>query len=216
MKKWLKQQLKRAIHNESGSISMYILIFMVFFLPFAVWIGVHLPVKFELSQQLKQIVSNTADSMIVRLDQERLSQGKVEVDFDEAVEIGKEMMRKSLGLDENWQADNEGLLIYDKPIPFYAKEITSIYALKEEFGDTMENGEYVIPEDVGVYIYVLNNLPYGQSIKFKGLLAIEDSSAVVIVRANIPVGGGYASPGKATTVIHQTGVSEANIHTKGR
>ena len=111
MKKWLKQQLKRAIHNESGSISMYILIFMVFFLPFAVWIGVHLPVKFELSQQLKQIVSNTADSMIVRLDQERLSQGKVEVDFDEAVEIGKEMMRKSLGLDENWRADNEGLLI---------------------------------------------------------------------------------------------------------
>lgn len=187
---------------------------MIFFLPFAIWVGVHLPIKYEATYAIKQMTSNTADSIVSRLDKESLAKGIVWIDTEEAKETAELMVKGTLNLDEDWLASEGGILNHDNtdgPFPFHFVEIRDSYTLEEEFPvDEREDGEIVLPREKGVYVYVLNGLPYGEVVKFKDLPPIENTS--VIVRANIPVSTGSLFGGEEGTVITRTGVSEAQLH----
>lgn len=196
--KWFNR-IKKTIRNEKGSISIYVIIFMVFFLPFICWIGVQLPLKYEVQDSVKQITSNTTDSMISRLDSNLLADGLVEVDVNEAMQVADSMIRTSLNLDENGNPKGDGIL--QEHI-----DINGPYTLEDLDDLKVEDGAYVLPQDPGVYVYVLN---HPSQINIKGLLPINQTS--VIVQANIPVETKGLLGGRA--LIHKTGFSEAKIDT---
>lgn len=198
MSQRIKQKIYRVSSNEKGSASMYFIIFMMFFLPFAIWVGVQLPLKYETTYTVKQMVSNTADSIISQLDNDALARGVVSVKANDADEIAREMIHTTLNTDEEGQPSGEGILKDPVPIhsPLSLDDITSL-------PQNEETGEYILPQETGVYVYIINNPP--KVIDIEGLLPIDHTS--VVVHANIPV------TANGTTVIHRTGVSEAQIHT---
>lgn len=200
MNKLLKL-MKTKINNENGSISIYIIIFMVFFLPFALWVGSQVPLKYEMSETVRQMTYNTADSMISRLDQSSIASGHPEIDVAEAMSVADSMLRKTMNLDIDGNPTGKGMLKEQISIigPFTESDILAL---------PVEDGDIVLPTDVGVYVYVLNNPSMLSGITIKGLNPILNNS--VIVRANIPlVSGGLG--GRA--VVHQTGVSEVSLNT---
>lgn len=201
MWKKLKERCQHILKKETGSASMYMIIFMVFFLPFALWIGVKLPMKIESTYTIKQMVDNAADSAVSRLDEESLTQGEVAIDPTEANEVVNALIRKTLNLDENGNPSGKGIL--KEQIPFYSPlTIQNIQSLPKD----SKTGEYILPEDVGVYVYIVNNPT--TSISVKGILPITKTS--VIVRANIPIeNGGWLGN---RVVVHKTGVSEAELN----
>lgn len=210
----VRRRINQIVNNQKGSTSIYFIIFMIFFLPFAIWVGVHLPVKYEATYTVKQMTSNTADSIVSRLDKEALSRGVVWIDPVEAEDVARRMIQTTLNLDDDWFSSEEGILNHDNddgPFPFHFVEIRDSYSLQNEFPiDERVDGEIILPEEKGVYVYVLNGLPYGEEVKFKGLLPIDKTS--VIVRANIPVSTGSLFGVEEGTVISKTGVSEAQIY----
>lgn len=197
MKNKLKARLKGSFLNEKGSVSIYVLIFMIFFLPFVIWVGVQLPIKIESTYSVKQMVSNTADSIISRVDIEELAAGRIAVNMDEAKDVAKPMIQNTLNLDENNDPSGKGLLKENIPIEI----VEGIWHLPQD-----ENEEYMLPQEVGVYVYIVNN-PTGSVMRIANLLPIERTS--VIVQANIPIEDGGFMGGR--TVIHKTGFSEAQL-----
>ena len=124
------------------------------------------------------------------------------------------MVRGTLNLDKDWLASEDGILNHDNTdgqFPFYFVEIKDSYGLQEEPTLSKKHeGEIILPREKGVYVYVLNGLPYSEVVKFEDLPPIENTS--VIVRANIPISTGSLFGGEEGTVITRTGVSEAQLH----
>lgn len=199
----LMKPFKRLVYvakNETGSISMYVLIFMVFFLPFVIWVGVNLPLKMEGTHEVKQMTSNTADSIISRLDESELTKGKVVIDYAKAKPIAEDMVRSTLKLDENDMPSGEGML--QDQIPIKVSDLSGLESLPKT-----SEGAYELPSEAGVFIYIVNN-PTEKKILIDKLSPIDKTTA--IVQANIPFGKVSMINGK--TMIHKTGVSEAGLH----
>ncbi len=197
----IKERINRTIKNENGSVSVYFIIFMIFFLPFAIWIGVQLPVKYELGDEVTQMVQNTADSIISRLDQPALASGTLKIDEQEATTVADSIIKESLNLDDNFDPSGKGVL--KEHIPVYIQHIDDLSNLSVD----PDTGAYVLPQDVGVYVYLIDNP--SQPIQIEDVSPIDKTS--VVVQANIPVedGGMFGM----RNVIHRTGVSEAHIYT---
>lgn len=201
MKKWLKEGWS-LIQNEKGNIMLYFIIMAMILTPFAIWIGVQLPLQVEGSKNIKHIVYNTADSMISRVDKELLQTGILEVDVEEASEVGKKILLSSFNLDEKGNPSGNGLI--KQHIPIY-----TLTSMVDEEGKPLEKnakGQYILPKKVGIYLYILNSPK--EPIYIKGLLSVNKTS--VLVHANIPleVKGVFASK----NIIHHTGFSEGEIH----
>ena len=226
----LKNRIQRITNNEEGSIMTYVIIFMVFFLPFAVWVGVQLPIKYQYTYEIKQTTNNMADSMISRLDETELAKGKVVVKEEEALEVATSMMRAAYNLDENLEPINDGVIKEKLNLHFHwldgLEEIGSVFDEEEgelvlpdyKLPDECENPEYrngqperceIKPHETdGVHVFVLNGIAEGTQIHFQNIeLPIQNTS--VIVHANIPVETDGLLGGR--TVITRTGISEAEI-----
>lgn len=194
------KRIENVTRNETGSVSVYFIIFMIFFLPFSIWIGVQLPLKYEAGYKVNQMAQNTADSIVSRLDHVELANGRVAIDLVEAEEVSNMIVRTVLNLDEHNNPSGKGLIPRDEKIPI---ELLSWSTLEK---DTKSN-EYLLPEEVGVYVYVINNPT--ETIKIKNLLPLDKTS--VVVHAVIPVedGGMFGH----RNIIKRTGVAEAEIYT---
>lgn len=215
MIKKIKKRIKQSVENNKGSAMMYFIIFMIFFLPFAIWVGIHLPIKYESTYTIKQMVSNTADSIVSRLHEEEIAEGKVWINPNLAKEVAVSMVKETLNV-EYVEADKHFIVsdqsvIGSKQIPFHFTEFKDLIDINNDI--TLEkdgNGTFILPDSKGIYVYILNGLPYGEEVKFKDLTPIENTS--VIVRANIPVSTGSLFGGEEGTVIKKTGYSEAFFH----
>lgn len=206
MKRIILPLLKR-IENQKGSISMFILIIMIVFLPFTIWVGVQLPEKIQATYAIKQMAMNTADSVITRLDQAALSHGNVRVDMTEGMEVADLMIRGTLNLDEEGNPSGKGVLKEQIPIHF-ADTVTDLEKIENPATGEIR---YKLPDKTGVYVYILNEPANPVTILTEnGPIDIEDTT--VIVRANIPIEtGGFAS----RTMIRKTGVAEASLNETG-
>lgn len=193
------------LKSEHGSISLFVLIMMIVLLPYTFWVGVHLPQKIQATYAIKQMAMNTADSIITRLDESALSDGRVRVDVEQGMEIADLMIRGTLNLDENYNPSGEGLLKERVPV-WYATSLDRL--------DTVEDDGrvyYKLPEETGVYVYFLNEPERTFTILTENG-PIEIANTSVVVRANVPIEtGGLAS----RTMITKTGVSEVTLNESG-
>lgn len=228
MMRSIRNRVRNVLKNQNGSITMYTIIFMIFFLPFALWVGVNLPMKYQYTYEIKELVSNTADSMISRLDYDELAKGHVKIDEVEAVELAEDMIRSGFNLDTNDNPSGEGILKETIPIrevitiddsnlsAFADRDGAGVYTLslpsiQNKLHGTKQEEELVnneIQEKKGVHLYIINEP--STAFKIKGINS-PITETTVIVHAVIPVENGGLLGGR--TVIHRTGVSEAQINT---
>mgnify|MGYP001277063028 CR=1 FL=1 len=206
MKRIIPTLLER-LKNQQGTISLYVLILMIVFVPFTIWVGVQLPEKIQATYTIKQMAMNTADSMITRLDQDALSHGRVKVDVSEGTKVAELMIRGTLHLDAEGKPSGKGVL--KDTIPIHFSETVADME-KIENPDTGEI-RYKLPDATGVYVYILNEPSNPVTILTEsGPIIVDHTTA--IVRANIPIEtGGFAS----RTMIHKTGVAEAVLNETG-
>jgi|SRR5690625_2469059 len=204
----IKEKFLSKLKNEQGSIMLYTIIFMIFFLPFSIWVGVQIPIRYQQTYEIRQNTHNTADSMISRIDQTALSSGLIRVDPIEAYEVGDSMTKVAYKLDDDYQPSGGGVL--REEIPFYFHNLNGLYEIDSAFVE--EDGAYTMPKEPGVHAFVLNGIPEGAKIHFKGVKTPVEKTSV-IVHSAIPIedGGVFGS----RIIIQRTGISEVEFNLGG-
>lgn len=101
--------MRKKLKDESGGISIFVIIMMVFLLPFVIWIGIEMPKTHEMNQRVKDAVDSASQAGITSISTktDRFNpDGKViPLNYNEAVINANRVFAMKMGLEndaDNW------------------------------------------------------------------------------------------------------------------
>ena len=92
------KKIKHKLKSQSGAISIFAVLMMVFLLPFAIWIGIELPKMHEANQRVKDAVDSAASSAVTIVDNSRFDEGFVQYNDSEINQVASQMVADKLGV----------------------------------------------------------------------------------------------------------------------
>lgn len=92
--------------GKKGYISIMTLVFLGFFIPFTIFVGIQLPKMYGENSALKDTVDNISGSVITQLDDNRLTKGNIQINEVEAVATAKEMFKSEMNLNDDFTPKN--------------------------------------------------------------------------------------------------------------
>jgi predicted nucleic acid-binding protein len=94
--------LKRVskLKETQGAISLFVIVLMVFLLPFAIWVGIELPKNHELNQRVKDAVDSASSSGVTAIDNDGINPDTnvVPLDDKQARAIAIQIFASKMGL----------------------------------------------------------------------------------------------------------------------
>ena len=99
-------KLNRTLKNRNGSSSIFVIMILVFLLPFAVWVGIELPKSHEANQRVKDAVDSAASSAVTIVDNSRFEDGYVKYNDSELFNLASNIVAEKIGaelVDGVWQ-----------------------------------------------------------------------------------------------------------------
>jgi len=92
-------QIRKALNNSEGAISIFAVLILVFLLPFAIWVGIELPKSHEANQRVKDAVDSAAASAITLVKSEEFADGRILLDKQNANIVAQEIVAEKMGLE---------------------------------------------------------------------------------------------------------------------
>ena len=92
--------------RKKGYISIMTIVFLAFFIPFTIFIGIQLPKMYGENSALKDTVDNISGSVITRIDDNRLTKGNIQINEAEAVATAQEMFKSEMNLNDDFTPKN--------------------------------------------------------------------------------------------------------------
>jgi predicted nucleic acid-binding protein len=94
--------LKRVskLKETKGAISLFVIVLMVFLLPFAIWVGIELPKNHELNQRVKDAVDSASSSGVTAIDNDGINPDTnvIPLDDKQARAIAIQIFASKMGL----------------------------------------------------------------------------------------------------------------------
>jgi predicted nucleic acid-binding protein len=94
--------LKRVskLKETQGAISLFVIVLMVFLLPFAIWVGIELPKNHELNQRVKDAVDSASSSGVTAIDNDGINPDTnvIPLDDKQARAIAIQIFASKMGL----------------------------------------------------------------------------------------------------------------------
>lgn len=90
--------MRKTLKNTKGAVSIFVVIFLAFLLPFAIWVGIELPKMHEMNQRVKDAVDSAAASAVTSaetVDQENMM---VRINHHNAEVSARQVFALKLGL----------------------------------------------------------------------------------------------------------------------
>jgi hypothetical protein len=185
--------LKRVskLKETKGAISLFVIVLMVFLLPFAIWVGIELPKNHELNQRVKDAVDSASSSGVTAIDNDGINPDTnvIPLDDKQARAIAIQIFASKMGLKVIGDYSNATL---EAPEGSFIKEAT----VKVDVLD-------VEPED-GVTTDRANPLKFNTA---NGYYKIENSSVIVTATVTYEKVGFL---GNDITVKH-VGINQAKL-----
>lgn len=90
--------MRKKLKSAKGSVSIFVIIVMIFLLPFAIWVGIELPKMHELNQRVKDAVDSAAASAVTSANGVDQDSGLVTIDHTKAEDSARQVFALKMGL----------------------------------------------------------------------------------------------------------------------
>lgn len=126
----------KKLKEKNGSISVFVIIILVFLLPFAIWVGIELPKTHELNQRVKDAVDSASASAVTSIDSASINGDTKVIPLNEmgATGIAVQIFASKMGLDVKGDASNIELTPPEGSI--IQNAVVQVAVLDEEDGVT--------------------------------------------------------------------------------
>lgn len=92
--------MRKKLQETTGAISLYVIMMMVFLLPFAIWVGIELPKSHELNQRVKDAVNSASQSGVTAIANDEIMPDTkvIPLDDKQAKAIATQIFASKMGL----------------------------------------------------------------------------------------------------------------------
>lgn len=103
------------LKNKKGFMSIYAIVMLAVLIPIMFFLTIDLPYMMRMNRTLKSALDNATSTAITRLNEDKISQGVLEIDVNEANKVVKKVIQEYFYLNDDLSI-NENSLIDGKPI----------------------------------------------------------------------------------------------------
>lgn len=91
----------KKLKEKDGAISLYVIIMLVFLLPFAIWVGIQVPQSHELNQRVKDAVDSASQSGVTAIASEDIKPDTEVIPLNDAQAkaIAQQIFASKMGLE---------------------------------------------------------------------------------------------------------------------
>lgn len=126
----------KKLKETNGSISVYVIIILVFLMPFAIWVGIELPKTHEINQRVKDAVDSASASAVTAIDSSSINGDSTVIPLDRegAKGIAVQIFASKMGL--KVQGDASNIEVVPKEGSIIEDAVLEVDVLDEESGVT--------------------------------------------------------------------------------
>lgn len=190
-------KIHKKLNETNGAISIYVIIMMVFLLPFALWVGIELPKSHEYNQRVKDAVDSASASGVTLIDTPAIDSDTIVVPLidKQAKALAIQIFALKMGLETKGDYSNVELV---PPEGSLIKEATIKVEVPDADVSDGEEDDFIVTKDKSKTLYVQTA---------NGKKKVENSSVIVTATVTYKKAGFL---GNDITVTH-VGINQARL-----